>query len=99
MKIDVLNKLENNIKKVSGQHTYKLSDILNDDFIQTNTKFRSYEDMINQSGLELTETTTEELYSNEGLNNFIRANTKFKNFKDMCTLAVKEYLTKIVMDL
>ncbi len=99
MKIDVLNKLENNIKKVSGQHTYKLSDILNDDFIQTNTKFKSYEDMINQSRLELTETTAEELYSNEGLNNFIQSNTKFKNFKDMCTLAAKEYLTKIVMDL
>ena len=99
MKIDGLKKLENNIKKVSGQHSYKLSDILNDDFIQTNTKFRNYEDMLNQSGLELSEKTAEELYLNEELNNFIKANTKFKNFKDMCTLAAKEYLTKIVMDI
>ena len=89
MKIDVLNKLENNIKKVSGQNTYKLSDILNDDFIQTHTKFRSYQDIINQSGLELNETTAEELYLNEELNNFIKANTKFKTFEEMCTLATK----------
>lgn len=55
--------------------------------------------MLNQSGLELSEKTAEELYLNEELNNFIKANTKFKNFKDMCTLAAKEYLTKIVMNI
>ncbi len=62
---------------------------MNDDFIQTNTKFKNYEDMINQSGLELSETTAEELYLNEELKNFIKANTKFKIFKDMCMLAAK----------
>lgn len=45
--------------------------------------------MINQSGLELSETTAEELYLNEELKNFIKANTKFKIFKDMCMLAAK----------
>lgn len=55
--------------------------------------------MIDKSGLELTETTAEELYSNEELNTFIKANTKFENFKDMCTLAAKEYVANKVMDL
>ena len=55
--------------------------------------------MIDKSGLELTETTAEELYLNEELNVFIKANTKFENFKDMVTLAAQEYVAKRVMDL
>lgn len=55
--------------------------------------------MIDKYGLELTETTAEELYLNEELNAFIKANTKFENFKDMVTLATQEYVAKRVMDL
>lgn len=94
-----LDKLRKNIEEVSGINTYKLSDILNTDFIRTNTTFRSYNDMIDKYGLELTETTAEELYLNEELNAFIKANTKFENFKDMVTLATQEYVAKRVMDL
>ena len=93
------DKLQKKIEEVSGTNTYKLSDILTTDFIRTNTTFRSYEDMIDKSGLELTETTAEELYLNEELNVFIKANTKFENFKDMVTLAAQEYVAKRVMDL
>lgn len=99
MKLNVLDKLKKNIEEISGEHTYNLTDILNNEFIQTNTTFKSYEDMINKSGLELTETTAEELYLNKELNDFIKANTKFENFKDMCTLASKEYISKRIMDL
>lgn len=94
-----LDKLQKNIEEVSGTNTYKLSDILTTEFIRTNTTFRSYDDMIDKSGLELTETTAEELYLNEELNVFIKANTKFENFKDMVTLAAQEYVAKRVMDL
>ncbi len=87
------------LKKYQEQTTYKLSDILNTDFIRTNTTFRSYDDMIDKSGLELTETTAEELYLNEELNAFIKSNTKFASFKDMVTLAAQEYVAKRVMDL
>lgn len=55
--------------------------------------------MIDKSGLELTETTAEELYLNEKLNAFIKANSKFENFKEMCTFAAQEYVAKRVMDL
>ena len=94
-----LDKLQKNIEEVSGTNTYKLSDILTTEFIRTNTTFRSYDDMIDKSGLELTETTAEELYVNEELNAFIKANTKFENFKDMCALAYQEYVAKRVRDL
>lgn len=72
---------------------------MNTDFIRKNTTFRSYDDMIDKSGLELTETTAEELYLNEKLNAFIKANSKFENFKEMCTFAAQEYVAKRVMDL
>ena len=99
MKLEIFDKLQKNLEEISGTNTYKLSDILTTDFIRTNTTFGSYDDMIDKSGLELTETTAEELYSNEELNTFIKANTKFENFKDMCTLAAKEYVANKVMAL
>ena len=99
MKLEIFDKLQKNLEEISGTNTYKLSDILTTDFIRTNTTFGSYDDMIDKSGLELTETTAEELYSNEELNTFIKANTKFENFKDMVTLATQEYVAKRVMDL
>ena len=99
MKLNTLDKLQKNIEEISGTHSYKLTDILNNEFIQTNTTFKSYDDMIDKSGLELTETSAEELYQNEKLNEFINKNTEFENFKEMCTIARKEYISKRIMDL
>lgn len=99
MKLDIFDKLQKNLEEVSGTNTYNLSDVLTTDFIRANTTFGSYDDMIGESGLELTETTAEELYLNEELNAFIKANTKFENFKDMVTLAAQEYVAKRVRDL
>ena len=96
---NLFNKLQKNLEEISGTNTYKLSDLLTTDFIRANTTFGSYDDMIDKSGLELTETTAEELYSNEELNEFIKENTKFENFKDMVTLAAQEYVAKRVIDL
>lgn len=99
MKINILDKLQKNIEEVSGTHSYKLTDILNEEFIRKNTTFKSYDDMITKSGLELNETSAEELYLNEELNNFVNENTNFENFKDMCTSAAGVYVAKKVMDL
>lgn len=99
MKINILDKLQKNIEEVSGTHSYKLTDILNEEFIRKNTTFKSYDDMITKSGLELNETSAEELYLNEELNNFVNENTNFENFKDMCASAASEYVAKKVMDL
>ncbi len=97
--MEFLDKLQKNIEEVSGTNTYNLSDILTDEFIRTNTTFRSYDDMIDKSGLVLNETTAEDLYLNEELNAFIKANTKFENFNGMVSLASQEYVAKRVMDL
>lgn len=99
MKLDIFDKLQNNLEEVSGTNTYNLSDVLTTDFIQANTTFGSYDDMIDKSGLELTETTVEGLCSNEELNEFIKENTSFENFEDMYTLATTEYVANKVMDL
>lgn len=99
MKLPIFDKLKKNLDEISGTNTCKLSDILTTDFIQANTPFRSYDDMINKSGLELTETTAEELYLNEDLNEFIKQNTKFENFRALCVAATREYATNKVMDL
>jgi hypothetical protein len=97
--MEFLNKLQKNIEDVSGTNTYNLSDILTDDFIRTNTTFRSYDDMIDKSGLVLNETTDEDICLNEELNDFIKANTKFEDFDDMISLAAQEHVAKRVMDL
>ena len=64
MKKNILDKLQKNIEEVSGTQSYKLTDILNEEFIRKNTTFKSYDDMITKSGLELNETSAEELYLN-----------------------------------
>jgi hypothetical protein len=97
--MEFLNKLQKNIEEVSGTNAYNLSDILTDDFIRTNTTFRSYDDMIDKSGLVLNETTDEDIYLNEELNAFIKANTRFEDFDDMVSLAAQEHVAKRVMDL
>lgn len=99
MKLDIFDKLQKNLEEVSGTNTYNLSDVLTTNFIRANTTFGSYDDMIDKSGLELTETTIEDLCSNEELNKFIIENTPFENFEDMYTLATTEYVANKVMDL
>ena len=99
MKLDIFDKLQKNLEEVSGTNTYNLSDVLTIDFIRANTTFGSYDDMIGESGLELTETTVEDLCSNEELNKFIKENTPFENFEDMYTLATTEYVANKVTDL
>lgn len=97
--MNVLEKLQKNIDEVSGTKYYNLKDIMTNEFIQKNTTFNTYDDMINKSGLELTETSVEELYLNEGLNAFIKSNTKFEDFGEMCRLAVVDYTVNRVVDL
>ena len=53
MKFNKLNNLQNNIKKFEGTHNLHLNEILTDDFIKENTSFKSFDDMIEQSGLTL----------------------------------------------
>ncbi len=85
MKLEIFDKLQKNLEEISGTNTYKLSDILTTDFIRTNTTFGSYDDMIDKSGLELTETTAEELYSNEELNTLLKQTLSLKTSR-ICVL-------------
>ena len=96
--LDELQKIQKNIEEVSGTHTFKLGDVLTDEFIRANTTFRSYDDMFDKSELVLIEKTVEDLYLNEELNAFVRTNTKFENFRDMVSLAAYEYISKKVFD-
>lgn len=99
MKINSLSKLEKNISKVSGTHEYNLTEILSNKFIQTNTPFNDYQDLINKSGIKSDAKTFEELCDNEKLNKFIEEKTKFNNFHEMCVSASKEYITNQIFDI
>lgn len=98
MKFNKLNNLQNNIKKFEGTHNLHLNEILTDDFIKENTSFKSFDDMIEQSGLTLNETTYEELCENESLNDYISKNTKYESFEDICTNGIVEFARKEIME-
>lgn len=98
MKFNKLNKLQNNIKEFEGTHTYPLDEILTDDFIKENTSFKSYDDMVEQSGLTLNETTYDELCENKSLNEYISKNTKYDSFEDICTEATADFTMKKIME-
>jgi len=98
MKLKKLNKLQKNTKDFEGSHEYSLNEILTDEFMQENTLFKSYDDMVEQSGLTLNETTYGELCENKSLNDYISENTKYDSFEDICTEATADFAMKKIME-
>lgn len=98
MKINKLTNLQNNIKEIEGTNTHSLNEILTDDFLKKNTTFKSYNDMVEQSGLTLNETTYDELCENKSLNEYISKNTKYNSFEDICTEATVEFAMNKIME-
>lgn len=93
-----LDKIIKNLEKLEGTHEYNLSEILSDKFIVENTKFSSFEDMVEQSGLKLNMESYEELSNNNMLNEFISLNTKFNSLSGMVEVASAEFMENKIFE-
>ncbi|WP_195970223.1 hypothetical protein [Clostridium thermobutyricum] len=75
-----------------------LTEIFTDTFIQNNTKFKSFPELLSKGNFTFkTQDEFTKLYNTPEFNKFISQNTKFKDYFEMYNEGVTEYLkTKFV---
>ena len=100
LKIDgldkTLNKLERmkkNSKQLEGTKiTVPLKELVNDQFVQKNTKFRSLDEMVEKSGYEL-----EDFGEVEEIDRFISQNSRFSSWEELKSEAIGEWGLKQIL--
>jgi hypothetical protein len=98
LKIKGLDKLQNQLrdlsrsaKKLDGQHSIPLLELLNDGFISKHTKFQSAEQLFQASGYKF---ETQEDFANipdKEWDEYIRANSSFDNWESMQSAAALDW--------
>lgn len=87
-----IDNLINNLEKIKGTNEYKISEILSDEFIKSNTKFKTFNELIEKLGLKMEKKSFDEIYKNKEFNEFINLNTKFNNLDSMLEYLFEHYL-------
>lgn len=87
-----IDNLINNLEKTKGTNEYKISEILSDEFIKSNTKFKTFNELIEKLGLKMEKKSFDEIYKNKEFNEFINLNTKFNNLDSMLGYLFEHYL-------
>ena len=92
IKIDVddalkdLKRMEKNAKKLNNtETTVPLNEIVNNKFMQKNSKFQSLDDMVEKSGYEL-----KDFGEIEEVDRFISSNSKFSSWQELYDEAIEE---------
>jgi hypothetical protein len=90
IKVDLsgLEKLQRNLEKVSGEHEFKLTELMTDDFIRkhTHARFQTLQAFLDASGIE-----GQQDIGSPDLDCFIAANTDFKAWDEMTKAAGAEW--------
>lgn len=87
--IKQLRKIQENLKKVDGTHTYTFKEIFNDDFVSSHTKYSNISDFLEASGLDF---SSQEAFQNidiEKLDKYISENSDFVSWEEMKSVAGK----------
>jgi len=77
-----LRRLQQNLKKLSGEHRLTDEDLLTDDFIQQNTNFQTREAFLEAGGIK-----SQEDLATDAFNSFVAANTSFDSWTEMLKAA------------
>lgn len=93
IKIDVddalkdLKRMEKNAKKLNNTEiTVPLNEIVNNKFMQKNSKFESLDDLVEKSGYEL-----KDFGEIEEVDKFISSNSKFSSWQELYDEAIEEW--------
>lgn len=91
IKIDTsgLDELQRKLETLSGTHEISSNDLMTNEFISSETKFSSWEEMMEKGGVKCSEDIQGEVFAD-----FIRSNTKFESFEDMAGEAASLYFAK-----
>jgi len=80
-------------EKINGR--IDLLDLMTDNFINENTNYNSFDEMINESGLDFsTEEQSAKSFESGQWNNYVQENTDFESWKEMIEIASREYMVK-----
>ena len=92
-----INELINKLEKLNGENQYKISEILSNDFIKSNTNFNTFDEFIEKSGVKIDVENIEELYQNKELNEFINSNSNFDSLQSMVQEGSKELIKNKIL--
>jgi len=80
-------------EKINGR--VDLLDLMTDNFINENTNYNSFDEMINESELDFsTEEQSAKSFESGQWNNYVQENTDFESWKEMIEIASREYMVK-----
>ena len=89
-----LKELAESSKRLAGQHNISLSELFNESFLLSYTRFKSVADMFEKSGYKVISQDDFKAIPEDKWDNFIRSHTQFQNWKEMQQKAVMEWAKK-----
>ena len=90
---EVKKKMKKAKEKINGR--VDLLDLMTDNFINENTNYNSFDEMINESELDFsTEEQSAKSFESGQWNNYVQENTDFESWKEMIEIASREYMVK-----
>lgn len=95
--IKELKKMQENLKKVEGSHSYTFKELFNDEFVSQHTKLSNISDFLDASGLDF---SSQEAFQNVDVGKFdkyISENSDFSSWEEMKSTAGKALLSKKIM--
>ncbi|ELY3912039.1 TPA: hypothetical protein ACSE23_002909 [Acinetobacter baumannii] len=89
-----LKQLTKNAEKLKQKGSASFTEIVNPDFISSNTDYSDIFDLFKHAGFEIETVEQIENIPEEDLDNFISENTRFESFVDLQKKAASEYMRK-----
>lgn len=89
-----LKKVQKNLEKVDGTHTYTFKELFNDDFVSAHTKFSNISNFLEPSGFDL---SSQEAFGNidiEKFDKYISDHSDFSSWEEMKSTAGKMLIEK-----
>lgn len=84
-----LNDLSKKLNSISGSHSYKMSEVITDEFIRKNSHFNSFDEFMLSCGIHNAEEF--KAFPENEMDKFVQANTHFVSWQEMLKTAGTEH--------
>lgn len=92
--IKQLKRMQENLKKVDGTHTYTFKELFNDEFVSQHTRFSNISDFLEPSGLDFSSQEAFRNIDTNALDKYISENSNFSSWEEMKSVAGKQIIEK-----
>lgn len=87
-----LNNLSKKLNSISGSHTYKMSEIITDEFVRQNSHFNSLDEFMLSCGIHNSEEF--KAFPENEMDKFVQVNTHFSSWQEMLKTASTEHIKR-----